>query len=306
MPRQAGALRARLEYLPISAMVRTLAAMPLQRAVTVGASMGAIAMRLDLPNRKIALKNLSIAFPVLDRAAHLRILGAMYRDWGRMMAEWTHHRELTRANIESYVTYDGIENLDHALKISGKRGLIVLTAHYGNFELLPLAHTIYGYRLAMVHRPLRNPLVDLQVRRGRTRFGAEVVERKQAGRAVLKYLRDQRQVAVALDLDVREGVFVDFFGMKASTSDAIARIAVATKAPVVPAFMVREGHSTRHRITILPAMEIVSAGNREENVRENTQRMTDVIEMMIRRHPEQWNWIHRRWKTRPPGEKRFY
>jgi KDO2-lipid IV(A) lauroyltransferase len=306
MPRQAGALRARLEYLPISAMVRTLSAMPLQRAVTVGASMGAMAMRLDLPNRKIALKNLSIAFPALDRAAQLKILAAMYRNLGRMMAEWTHLRELDRANIENYVTYDGIENLDHALSLSGKLGIIVLTAHYGNFELLPVAHTIYGYRLAMVHRPLRNPLVDLQVRYGRTSHGAAVIERKQAGRAVLKYLRDKRQVALALDLDVRDGVFVDFFGMKACTSDAIARIAVATKAPVVPAFMVRQGHSTRHRITILPAIDIVSAGSREENVRENTQRMTDVIEMMIRRHPEHWNWIHRRWKTRPPGEKRFY
>ena len=165
---------------------------------------------------------------------------------------------------------------------------------------------MYGHQLAMVHRPLRNPLIDEQIRSLRTSFGAEIVERKQAGLAIVKYLRRRWQVAVALDLDVRDGVFVDFFGMKACTSDGVARIAMATRAPVVPAFMVRDGVSPRHRITVLPVMEMVVTRDREECVRENTQRMTAAIEMMIRRHPDHWNWIHRRWKTRPEGEQRFY
>ena len=230
----------------------------------------------------------------------------MYRNWGRVIAEWPHLGALNRSNIESTVTYDGIENLNHALALAEKRGAIILTAHYGNFELLPLAHSMYGHQLAMVHRPLRNPLIDEQIRSLRTSFGAEIVERKQAGLAIVKYLRRRWQVAVALDLDVRDGVFVDFFGMKACTSDGVARIAMATRAPVVPAFMVRDGVSPRHRITVLPVMEMVVTRDREECVRENTQRMTAAIEMMIRRHPDHWNWIHRRWKTRPEGEQRFY
>ncbi len=306
MPRQIGGFRAGLEYLPVAALIRMFAAMPRERAVKAGASLGSMIMRLDLGNRPIAIKNLEIAFPELARDARLKILLAMYRNWGRVIAEWPHLGALNRSNIESTVTYDGIENLNHALALAEKRGAIILTAHYGNFELLPLAHSMYGHQLAMVHRPLRNPLIDEQIRSLRTSFGAEIVERKQAGLAIVKYLRRRWQVAVALDLDVRDGVFVDFFGMKACTSDGVARIAMATRAPVVPAFMVRDGVSPRHRITVLPVMEMVVTRDREECVRENTQRMTAAIEMMIRRHPDHWNWIHRRWKTRPEGEQRFY
>lgn len=306
MPRQIGGFRASLEYLPVAALVRMFAKIPRERAVKVGASLGSMIMRMDFGNRPIAVKNLAFAFPELEGDARLKILADMYRNWGRVIAEWPHSGELNRGNVEKVVTYDGIANLDHALALAEKRGAIILTAHYGNFELLPLAHSIYGHRLAMVHRPLRNPLIDRQIRGVRTSFGAEIVERKQAGLAMVKYLRRKWQVAVALDLDVRDGVFVDFFGMKACTSDGVARIAMAARAPVVPAFMVREGDTARHRITVLPLIEMSVTRDREECVRENTQRMTAAIEMMIRRHPDHWNWIHRRWKTRPEGEQRFY
>jgi len=305
MARQIGGFRARLEYLPVAALVRMFAAMPLANAVKLGASLGAMIMRLDMGNRPIASKNLEIAFPQLRREARLEILTAMYRNWGRVIAEWPHAGELNRANLANFVTYDGEENLKHALSLHDNTGIIV-TAHFGNVEFLPLAHTIYGHRLAMIHRPLRNPFIDEQIRRVRTSFGAEIIERKQAGLAMVRYLRQKWQVAVALDLDVRNGVFVDFFGMKACTSDGVARIAMATRVPVVPAFMVREGDSVRHRITVLPVVEMVKGRDREECVRENTQRMTAAIETIIRRHPDHWNWIHRRWKTRPEGEPRFY
>ncbi|HYA34801.1 MAG TPA: lysophospholipid acyltransferase family protein [Candidatus Binataceae bacterium] len=306
MPRQIGKFHASVEYAPIAAFVRLMAKMPLERAVRLGARMGGTVMRLDIMNRPIAMRNLSIAFPDLTSAARLKILRAMYRSWGRMFAEFAHSHELDRSNIEQFVTYDGFENLEVAQNVAGRRGLLVLTAHFGNWELLPLAHSIYGNRIAIVHRPLRNPLVDLAVREARMRFGNEVIERKNSGPLILKYIRDKWQVAVALDLDVRDGVFVDFFGMPACTSDGVARIAMATGAPVLPAFMVRDGHSLHHRITILPHLEMVKTRDREECVRENTQRMTAAIEAAIRKHPDHWNWIHRRWKTRPPGEARFY
>src|ERR1039457_3667466 len=163
MPRQIGGFRASLEYLPVAALVRMFAAMPFERAVKVGASLGSMIMRLDFGNRPIAIKNLEIAFPELDGDARLKILADMYRNWGRVIAEWSHSGELNRANIENYVTYDGVDNLNHGLALAEKRGAIILTAHYGNFELLPLAHSIYGYRLAMVARPNRNPLIDREI-----------------------------------------------------------------------------------------------------------------------------------------------
>ncbi|HVN63941.1 MAG TPA: lysophospholipid acyltransferase family protein, partial [Candidatus Binataceae bacterium] len=211
-----------------------------------------------------------------------------------------------RANIEHVATYEGKEVWEEAERRSPSRGILVLTAHFGNFELLPLAHSIYGYRIAIIHRPLRNPLIDAAVIGARVRHGNKIVPRKASGRELLRLLRQNWMVAIALDLDVRKGVFVDFFGKPASTSDGMARLAMATGAPVAPCVLVRRGDSIHHRIVIKPLIEVVKDGNREECVRENTQRFTTVLEQLIRAHPDHWNWIHRRWKTRPPGEERFY
>ncbi len=306
MPRQIGALQARIEYAGIAALARGLAALPLERAVRLGSALGDIAARLDRFNRPVAMRNLAIAFPKKSDAERLGILREMYRNWGRMLAEFTHFSEFNRDNIERYVTYDTRENLNRALELADGRGALIVTAHFGNFELLALAHSAYGHRLAIVQRPLRNPLIATLVNDARTRLGNQIVTRKAGGRAMFRMLRENRHVAIALDLDVRRGVFVDFFGMKASTSDGLARLAAATSAPVVPAFMVREGDSARHRIVVWPVVEMVAGADKEACVVENTQRITNVIEEMIRRHPGHWNWIHRRWKTRPPGEKRFY
>ena len=102
------------------------------------------------------------------------------------------------------------------------------------------------------------------------------------------------------------GVFVDFFGLPASTNSGMARIALRTDAPIVPVFIVREGRSARHRVHLLPILQVERTGEPSEDVRRNTQRFTAVVEDMVRRHPEQWLWMHRRWKTRPPGEPRLY
>ena len=134
----------------------------------------------------------------------------------------------------------------------------------------------------------------------------QIVTRKGGGMEMMRMLRQNWHVGVPLDLDVRKGVFVDFFGKLASTSDGVARLARATGAPVVPCFMVREGDTTHHKIQIQPPVEIVKSKDAEADHRENTQRFVKAIEKAIREHPDHWNWIHRRWKTRPPGEARFY
>jgi Kdo2-lipid IVA lauroyltransferase/acyltransferase len=288
------------------AMVRTLRAMPLESAVRAGARLGRVAAELDRFNRKFAIKNLEIAFPHMTPAERLELIRGVYRNWGRMMAEWAQMDRLDRSNIERYVTYDGKEYWDEAERMSNGRGLLVLTAHYGNWELLNVAHSIYGYRIAIVHRPLRNPLIDRAICEARVRFGNQLIARKAGALEMARMLRRNWMIAVALDLDVRNGVFVDFFGMPASTSDGVARLAAVSGAPVIPCFMVRQGASARHKITILPPIEFTRSGSRTDDIRETTQRFTRTIEDMIRLHPDHWNWIHRRWKTRPEGEQRFY
>ena len=192
------------------------------------------------------------------------------------------------------------------MRAADGRGLLILTAHVGNFEMLMMVPATRGYRLAVVHRPNRNPILHRMVTARRERFGVIALPRKGAGRAVLKYLHDDWTVAMPLDLDTRDGVFANFFGMKAATSDGLARVAMATRLPVLPAFILREGAGTRHVVKILPPIEAVRGADRQECIRENTQRFTSAIESVVRAHPDQWNWIHRRWKTRPPGEARFY
>ncbi len=306
MARQIGRIRAAFECGGIGILWGTLAALPLERAVRLGARVGVLAAQLDRFNRPIGIRNLEIAFPELEARARREILRTAYANWGRMLAEWVHSKELNPHNVARFVTYEGWENLEEAAGCSDGRGILVLTGHYGNFEWLSLAHSIYGHPLMIVQRPLRNPILASAVGAVRTRYGNQTVARKGAARAVLRFLRGNGMVAVPLDLDVRHGVFVDFFSVKASTSDGLARMAMVSGAPVLPAFMVRQGTSTHHHITILPRIDVVRTRDSEESVRENTQRFTAAIEMMVRRHPDHWNWIHRRWKTRPPGEARFY
>jgi Kdo2-lipid IVA lauroyltransferase/acyltransferase len=306
MPRQIGRFRAGVEMAALALPWATLRVLPLERAVRLGAAVGALAPVVDRANRRIAMRNLTIAFPDYDDARRVRVLRDTYRNFGRMAAEWIHFFELERANIERYVSYSGLAYWKEALRISGGRGILILTGHFGNFELLSGAHSVYGNRCAIVQRPNRNPLIDAAVTARRERFGNRAIPRRGAARTALRLLREDWMVAIPLDLDTRNGVFADFFGLPAATSDALARIAMATGAPVLPAFMLREGASPRHRITFLPVIDLVHTEDRASAVRENTQRFTTVIETMVRGHPDHWNWIHRRWKTRPAGEPRIY
>src|SRR5262249_19826331 len=153
--------------------------------------------------------------------------------------------------------YEGKEHWDAAERDSKGRGLLVLTAHFGNFELLQLAHSIYGYHIAIVHRALRNPLIDAAVCGARIRYGNRIIQRKTGARDMLKMVRQNWMVAIARDHDVRKGGFVDCFSLPASTSDGVARLAMATGAPVVPAFIVRKADSAEHKIKITPHFEIV-------------------------------------------------
>jgi KDO2-lipid IV(A) lauroyltransferase len=306
MARQRKGAKSALEYGFVDGLKRAFRTMSIERAVRLGGAIGGAAMSFDRINRAVAERNLEIAFPAMGRGARLDILRGAYRNWGRMFAEFANFDRLTADNIGQYVTYDGLENFKRALARSHPRGCFILSAHFGNFELLSVAHALYGNRIAVMHRPLRNFHIDAAVRAHREYFGNRSLDRRGGGRGSIGLLRDGWLIAVALDLDTRRGVFVDFFSLPASTNDGLARLAMATRLPVVPAFIVREGSSAHHRIVVLPEVEVVYEGDREAATVENTQRFTAAIETMVVRHPDHWNWVHRRWKTRPAGEERFY
>jgi KDO2-lipid IV(A) lauroyltransferase len=275
-------------------------------ALAIGAFVGELFYRLDRPHRRIALFNLRLAFPEKSDAERLAILRRSCRNLGRVAAEFCHLPSLTADSVHSYVRVEDPAGWEAALTAHAAHGAVILTGHFGNFELLAYAHGLLGHPITLVHRSMRNPLVDRAIIELRSRAGTVSLAKKTAAKAALRALHDRRFVAIPADQNQtrRYGVFVDLFGLPASTTPGPARLAMLSR--LLPVFLIRDGESDQHRIVVLPEVELVHTGDRERDVVENTQRCTAVIETMLRRYPDQWIWFHKRWKTRPLGEARIY
>jgi KDO2-lipid IV(A) lauroyltransferase len=284
------------------------AALPRRLALRIGSWIGELFYRLDVPHRRIALHNLRLAFPDRSAAELHAILRRSCRNLGRVGVECCHLASLTAASVHDYVTIDDPERWQTALAAAATRGAVILTAHLGNFELLAYAHGLLGHPITLVHRPLRNRLVDRAIVALRARAGTVSLAKKTAAKAALRALHEGSIVAIPADQNQtrRYGVFVDLFGLPASTTPGPARLAMLSGAPVLPVFLVREGESERHRVIVLPELELVRTADRAADVVTNTQRCSAVIEEMLRHYPDQWIWFHKRWKTRPIGEPRIY
>jgi len=297
-----------IEYAVFRTAFAVFAALPRRVALSAGAWIGELLYRLDRPQRRIALQNLRRAFPDRTDSELLAILRRSCRNLGRVGAECCHLASLTPESVRAYVGVDDPAHWQAVLAAAAERGAVVLTAHLGNFELLAYAHGLLGHPITLVHRPMRNPLVDDAITTLRARAGTVSLAKKTAAKAALRALRDHAIVAIPADQNQtrRYGVFVDFFGVPAATTPGPARLAMLSRVPVVPVFLVREGESDRHRIVVLPEIELVRTGDREADIVTNTQRCSAVVEDMLRRHPDQWIWFHKRWKTRPIGDPPIY
>jgi len=176
------------------------------------------------------------------------------------------------------------------------------------WELAPFAQALYGNPLHFLVRPIANAKVDALINRYRCLSGNRPIEKNRSARAVLRVLSEGGTVGVLSDhnTSLEEGVFVDFFGIPASTTSGLARLALRTDAAVVPGFLSWDRERRKYRLCFEPAVELSRSSDEEADVRENTQRFTRVIEDYVRAHPDQWLWVHKRWKTRPPGEQPIY
>jgi KDO2-lipid IV(A) lauroyltransferase len=307
-PTTAPSLRDRLELLIFRATVGAFALLPRRLALRVGALLGDLFYLFDRRDRAIALVNLGIAFPEKTPAERRAILRESVRNLGRTAAEICHLRSLNAATVRDYVTVEDPARWQQTLATAAQRGTLILTGHFGNFELLAYAHGLLGHPITLVHRPMNNALVDKAITDIRERAGTVSLPKKSAAKAALRALRKRHIVAIPADQNQtrRYGVFADLFGLPASTTPGPARLAMLSGAPVVPVFLVRDGASDQHRIVVLPEIELAKTGDREADVIENTRRCNAVFETMLRRHPEQWIWFHKRWKTRPLGDPRIY
>jgi KDO2-lipid IV(A) lauroyltransferase len=296
----------RLQYIVAWAFVKMLGALP--RPVARGLAAGTVRLLLLLlPKMRMTAEfNLRLAFPEWSEAQRRDVLNGMARNLGWMAAEFARMPAYTRENIENVVVLDGHENF-LAGKSRGK-GVIYLTGHIGAWELSSYAHALYGFPLHYMARPLDNAPLDVMVNEYRGRSGNKPIYKNEAARMMLKVLKDAGTIGILADQNTMpgEGVFVDFFGTPACTTSGIARVALHTDAAVVPGYAYWDKNLRKYRLRFDPPLELIRTGDAERDIRENTQRFTEVIEEIIRKHPEQWVWIHARWKNRPEGEPPLY
>lgn len=299
-------MREWIEYAFAWAAVKSLGLLPRPMARFVGARLVSLAFLLHPSFRRTAMCNLQLAFPNANRMERRRMIRGMIRQLGWLAAEFSQFPKYTPQNIERVVMLDGAENFEAARR-RGK-GVLFLTGHMSAWELSSFAHALYGHPLHFLVRPQANQRLDRLINRYRCLSGNQPIEKNRSARAILKVLGQGGTVGILADANtiLEEGVFVNFFGVPASTTSGLARIALRTGAAVVPGFLFWDEQRRKYRLRFEPAVDLSRTGNEEADVLENTARFTRVIEEQVRAHPDQWLWVHKRWKTRPPGEKPIY
>lgn len=295
-----------LEYLPVWLVTQLLRLLPRPLARMFAAAV-AFFLYLLLPRlRRVGLRNLELAFPEMKPSDRHRTLRGVYLSLGRLLAEIPKFPDYTRENVGRIAIYDGFENFERA-HARGK-GVVFMTAHLGGWEIGSFVHSLHGNPLHVVMRTLDNPYLDAYTRRIRTLHGNQLINKDEFARGVLAALRKGDTVGVLMDTNMLagEGEFVDFFGIPASTTTSVARLAMRTDAAVVPAFTIWDKNLRKYRIHFEPMVDTIRTGDDNADAIANTARYTKVIENLIRRYPDQWLWLHRRWKTRPAGQPSIY
>ena len=299
-------MRRKLEYLAVLLLIRAVGLLPRRPARRIGAMIGALAF-LALPRlRRVGYSNLQIALPNLSQAEHAAILRAEYRSLGWQLAEFCQMRKYTPANTSGFIRYDGLSHY-LAARDAGQ-GVLILTGHLGAWELSSYYHSLMGYPMSMVIRRLDNELVDRLVNDIRCQHGNKVVHKDDFARGLISAMRQGETVGILMDTNMTppQGVFVDFFGTVACTASGMARVALKTGAAVLLGFLLWEESSQSYVLHFGRQLELVRSEDNEADIVANTALFTHVLEGYIRQYPEQWLWLHRRWKTRPEGQPPIY
>lgn len=300
----------RIEYLLARTVLGGLGLLPRSLAVGVGVTISKLGYRTLGSLRRTGMKNLEIAFPDMPVSERETILKGTFENLGRVLGEVSQFMKTTPAKIERIVDFsldDKTQELYHRIK-QEKRGVLITTGHLGNWELLVFAFAAIHEPIAYLARPLDNPLIEELTVRFRTRFGNKPINKSNSAMLAIKMLRDGEILGVLADINAhpKEGVFVPFFGVDACTSIGPAMLALRTNALIVPFFCVYDRTEKRYKIIHGSFLEPSQTGDRETDILETTKAYTAEIESMIRQYPDQWLWIHKRWKTRPRGEPQIY
>jgi len=299
-------MRRKLEYAAAWPFIKILGLMPrpLSRAFAIGIAQVVYVLHFRL--RQVGMRNLAMVFPEKSEPERRRILRGVFTSLGRQLSELCQFPKYTPENVDEVVVYDGLENYERAYA-QGK-GVLFLTAHFGGWELSAFTHSLHGHWLHIVMRPMDNEYLDRLLQHYRTIHGNKTVNKDDFVRGLLAAMKAGETVGILMDTNMTppQGIFVDFFGIPACTASGLARIALRTDAAVVPGFTIWDPALQRYRLRFDPALELTRTGHLEADIAANTQRFTKVIEDYVRKYPDQWLWVHRRWKTRPAGQPPLY
>jgi len=281
--------------------------LPRSAARAVGASLASLVASVAGKLTRTGHQNLALAFPNLTPAERQQTLATTYRNLGWQLAEFCQMSKYTADFAQRKVMrYQGLENFT-AAQAKGK-GVLVLTGHLGAWELSSFVHSLLGRPMGMVIRRLDNPLVDTLVNNIRCQHGNRVLHKDDFARGLISAMHKNEAVGILMDTNMTppQGVFVPFFGIPACTASGLARVARKTGAAVVPGFLLWEPSENRYVLRFGEELQLQITADTEADAIANTALFTRTIESYIRQYPDQWLWLHRRWKTRPAGEPPIY
>ncbi|MGE3956630.1 MAG: lysophospholipid acyltransferase family protein [Vicinamibacterales bacterium] len=289
--------RHRLEYLGVRTLIGAVRFMPSTVVDACGSALGMTFHALDRAHRRVAERNVAAAFPTRTPAEHRAIVRGTFRHFGRLLFELLKFSTLSNDEMLARVEFDGEERVRNAY--AQGRGVLFVTGHFGYWELQALVHGLRLQPMAVMARALDNPYLHRLLEEMRTRTGNSVIYRQGTLRRALRVLQDGQGVGILIDQHIssRDAIHVDFFNRPAATTPIVAALAMRTGARIVPLFALPLGRG-RYRMVYEHAIE-PPPPETEDPIHELTQRCTDVLEMYVRKHPDLWLWMHRRWRDAP-------
>jgi len=285
-------------YRIIFTLFELLGRVPNPTAIKAANFIGRLWFVLDRRHRRVAIDNLTHAYRDQKSSREIKALALkIFQNLTLILFEIGWSLNIKNQDFLRHFKFVGLHHAQEAYQ-KGK-GILALTAHIGNWELLIMATALKGFPMSAIYRPLEFAPLDKFFVNLRTRYGAKVYPKYFAMRKILRSIKDKEIIGILLDQNehAESGVFVDFFGRPACTNKGLALIALRTEVPVIPGFLVREG--TGFRIEFGPEIPLIRTGDKEKDIAENTRQYNQVLESIILRYPEQWFWVHRRWKTKP-------
>jgi KDO2-lipid IV(A) lauroyltransferase len=283
----------------ITTLISFLNFLPRSTAIWLAGFLGRSAFLFIRDARRKTLSNLSLAFGrEMSEKESLNLGSEIFRNVGKNVADAVRLRKMSWEDVEKITEIEGLEYFEEAYQLG--KGVIALTGHIGNFELLAAYFSLRGYKVSVVGRELYDPRLGRLLVQNRESVGVQNIPSSAGVKPIIRALKSGRALGVLGDQDSSRvrGVFVDFFGKPARTPVGPILLSYKTGSPIIPMAIVRRGKN-RYRIVVRPEVKLISSADREKNVVEVTQRCTKVLESIIREYPDQWLWMHDRWKSKP-------